>query len=397
VIIEFPERERGRQIIATSPGVPRHGRFRYGGGVESGATGMSWLNGRVDDLAQAHRQELIAQQREQSHRYVVILFLAMPVLFLIGAAREVVQDMPLASWSLTMRLALSVLMVALGLAIRRRLLGNDASTLIAIVGIAAISIGTVFTVQVEPARMSLVHVVLMLLSMQVLPLTIRIRDVVLMSAALTLPLVGLLAWRHAPPGIWLTSMGALALGVCAGLFMRRQRLEIALELFELRHQLEMRADVDMLTGLLNRESWFRNAREVFTLTRDSRTPMAVAYLDLDHFKRINDNFGHATGDHALSLVADVMRRHTRRQDILGRLGGEEFVLLMPGVQEQPALRMVQDLCDAVRAIPFQRPITFSAGLCQVRTTESLEDAMRRADQALLQAKRDGRDRVLRAS
>ncbi|SEK78270.1 diguanylate cyclase (GGDEF) domain-containing protein [Pseudoxanthomonas sp. GM95] len=358
---------------------------------------MRWLNGRVDDLAPEQRQELIAQQREQSRRYVVVLFLSMPMLFLIGGLRELVQELPLASKSLPLRLALSALMVALGLAIQRRLLGENVATLLAILGIAAISVGTVFTVQIEPARMSLVHVVLMLVALQVLPLTIRIRDTFLMAAVLIVPLVGLMAWHQVPMGIWGTSLGAVTLGVIAGLFMRRQRLEIALELFELRHQLEMRADVDMLTGLLNREGWFRNARELFTLTRDTRKPMAVAYLDLDYFKRINDELGHAAGDRALSLVADVMRRHTRRQDIVGRLGGEEFVLLMPGLLEQPALRIVQDLCDAVRAISFQRPITFSAGLSQVRTTEHLEDAMRRADQALLQAKRDGRDRILRAS
>lgn len=355
---------------------------------------MGWLNGRVDDLAPEQRQALIAQQREQSHRYVAILFLAMPLLFLFGALRDIVQDLPLTS--LPYQLALSALMAGFGVAIRRRLVGGDVASRLAIIGIAAISVCTVLSVQVEPARMSLVHVVLMLAAMQVLSLTIRARDAALMAAALVLPLVGLLAWRQAPPGIWAISLGVVALGIGAGLFMRRQQLEIALELFELRSQLELRVDVDMLTGLLNREGWFRNARAVFTLARDTRRPMAVAYLDLDHFKRINDELGHAAGDHALTLVADVMRRHTRSQDILGRLGGEEFVLLMPGLLEQPALRIVQDLCEVVRAMPFQRTITFSAGVCQVRTTETLEVAMRRADQALLQAKREGRDRVLRA-
>jgi diguanylate cyclase (GGDEF)-like protein len=357
---------------------------------------MGWFNGRVDDLAPEQRQALIAQQREQSHRYVAILFLSMPLLFLLGALRDLAQDLPLAFNSLPYRLALSALTVGFGVVIRRRLLSGDMPTLLAIIGIAAISIGTVFSVQVEPARMSLVHVVLMLAAMQVLSLTVRIREAALMAAALVLPLAGLLAWRQAPPGIWTTSLGVVLLGVCAGLFMRRQRLQTALELFELRNQLELRVNVDMLTGLLNREGWFRTAHEVFILARDTRRPMTMAYLDLDHFKRINDELGHAAGDHALTLVADVMRRHTRSQDILGRLGGEEFVLLMPGLLEQPALRIVQDLCEVVRAMPFPRTITFSAGVCQVRTTETLEAAMRRADQALLQAKREGRARVLRA-
>ncbi|WDS36265.1 GGDEF domain-containing protein [Pseudoxanthomonas sp.] len=362
-----------------------------------GRHGMGWLNGRVDDLAPEQRRALIAQQREQSHRYVAILFLSMPLLFLIGGLRDLTQDLHLAITSLPYRLALSALTVSLGVAIRRRWFNGDIPTLLAIIGLAAISIGTVLSVQVEPARMSLVHVVLMLAAVQVLSLSVRLCDAALIAAALTLPLAGLLAWQQAPPGIWTTSLGAVVLGVCAGLFMRRQRLQIALELFELRNQLELRVELDMLTGLLNREGWFRSAREVFTLTRAARKPLALAYLDLDHFKRINDDFGHAAGDVALASVADMMRRHGRRQDIVGRLGGEEFVVLMPGANEQTAVQLVQDLCEAVRTVPAPRPITFSAGVCQVRIQESLEDAIRRADHALLRAKREGRDRVLRAN
>jgi diguanylate cyclase (GGDEF)-like protein len=358
---------------------------------------MGWLNGRVDDLAAEQREELIAQQHEQSRRYVVILFLAMPSLFLIGGLRDLVQDLQLVSRSVPIRMALSLLMVGIGLFIRSRKAGASLVGLAAIAGIATISIGTVLTVQVEPARMSFVHVVLMLVAMQVMPLTMRTRDTAIMAAVLILPLGWLLARHQVSPGMWATSMGALALGVCAGLFMRRQRLDIALELFQLRQQLELRVDLDMLTGLLNREGWFRSAQEVFTITRDARKPLSLAYLDLDHFKRINDDFGHAAGDVALALVADMLRRHSRRQDVVGRLGGEEFVVLMPGVNEQTAVQLMRDVCEAVRAVPAPRPVTFSAGVCQVRTTETLEEAMRRADHALLQAKRDGRDRILRAS
>lgn len=358
---------------------------------------MDWLNGRVDGLAQDQREEVIAQQREQSRRQLSVLFMALPLLFLVDGLEDVASDTSALISSLLWRLGFSLLAVVLALTLRRKALGEDISALLAIVGIGTISVATVLSVQADPARTSFVHVVVMLLAVLLLPMAIRLGDLAAMIAVLLLPLLGLLGWHGVPFSVWATSLTTVSLGICAGIFLRRQRLEIAVELLELRHQLELRIDMDMLTGMHNREGWFRNAREVFILTRDARKPMAVVYLDLDHFKRINDDLGHAAGDHALALVADVMRRYSRRQDILGRLGGEEFVLLMPGLLEQPALRIVQDLCSAVRAIPFQRPITFSAGMCQVRASETLEDAMRRADQVLLQAKREGRDRVLRAS
>jgi len=356
---------------------------------------MEWLNGRIDGLAPEQRAELIAQQREQSRRYVVILFLAAPMLLLIGGVRDLLLGAPHAWMLVPWRITLSLVTAGLAVAIRQGWVSEGISAGLAVLGIGLFNVGLAFNAQAEPAHMGLVHVVVMLLAMMVLPLTIRGRDIVGMVAVLVLPLLGLLAWRHASLAVWWTALAAVALGVWAGLFMRRQRLEIALELFELRRQLELRVDLDMLTGLFNREGWFRSAREVFTLTRNARKPLALAYLDLDHFKRINDDFGHAAGDVALASVADMLRRHSRRQDIVGRLGGEEFVVLMPGVNEQAAVQLVQDLCEAVRAVSAPRPITFSAGVCQVRTTETLETAMRRADQALLQAKREGRDRVLR--
>jgi len=362
-----------------------------------GRQGMGWLNGRVDDLALEQRKELIAQQRAQSRRYLVVLFLAMPLLLLIGAIGELLRDAPYAWRLLPWRIALALASAGLAVAIRRGWVSDGVSAGLAVLGIGLISVGLVLDTRAGPAHLGLVQVVVMLLAMMVLPLTIRVRSTIGMVAVLVLPLLCLLAWRQQTPAAWWSALAMVALGVAAGLLLRRERLQIALELFQLRRQLELRADLDMLTGLFNREGWFRSAREVFTLTRNARRPLSLAYLDLDHFKQINDDFGHAAGDVALAAVADMMRRHSRRQDVVGRLGGEEFVLLMPGVNEQAAVQLVQALCEAVRRVPAPRAITFSAGVCQVRITETLEAAMRRADHALLQAKREGRDRVLRAS
>lgn len=357
---------------------------------------MGWLNGRLDELAWEEREALIAQQREQSRHYVVVLFLFAPLLFLIAGVREILLDNPTAWRQMPVRLALSLVIAALGQSIRRHWVSPGGSAWMAIAGVALINMALALSVQTEPARLSLVHVVAMLVAMQTLPLTIRLRDALGMSLGLILPMVALLAWRHAALAEWWTTLAVIALGIMAGLYMRHARLQIAVDLHELRRALELRVERDVLTGLYNREGWFMHAGTVFQATRNARRPMSLAYLDLDHFKRVNDEHGHAAGDAALRAVAGVMRRHARRQDVIARLGGEEFVLLMPGAPEAAALEMVKALCDAVRAMPGVCPLTVSAGLCQVRTIESLEDAMRRADHALLRAKREGRDRVLRS-
>jgi diguanylate cyclase (GGDEF)-like protein len=357
---------------------------------------MGWFNGRVDDLAPEQRGALIEQQRRESGRYVEVLFVTTPLVFVVSGVHDILTGQPGAWQLMAVRGATAVLILAIGWVVRRYGPRSDVAAGLAVLGVLIASSALACHVVLDPHGLGLAHVVLLLMAMHAIPLTLRPRDAIGMGAALLLPSLAMLALAHAPLASWITDLALLALGIIAGLMLRRRRLDIALELFELRSKLELRVDMDMLTGLLNREGWFRAARVVFTLTRDARRPMTLAYLDLDHFKRINDELGHDAGDRALALVADAMRRCARHQDIAGRLGGEEFVLLMPGLPEMQAVRLVQSLCEAVRRIEFGRSITFSAGVSQVRTTDRLEDTMRRADHALLQAKREGRDRVLRA-
>ncbi|TAA38485.1 GGDEF domain-containing protein [Pseudoxanthomonas winnipegensis] len=388
----------GRPVrIATGPAASRRRQFEYRVTLESGGwSRMGWFNGRVDDLAPEQRSALIEQQQRESGRYVEVLFVATPLVFVISGMRDLLTGQPDAWRLMAVRGATAVAVLIIGWVVRMRGLRSDTAGSLAVLGVLIASGALAYSVTLDPHGLGLAHVVLLLMAMHALPLSLRLRDAIGMGAALLLPSLAMLVLVHASLASWLPDLALLVLGIGAGLMLRRRRLDIALELFELRSKLELRVDMDMLTGLLNREGWFRAARVVFTLTRDARRPMTLAYLDLDHFKRINDELGHDAGDRALALVADAMRRYARRQDIVGRLGGEEFVLLMPGLPEMQAVRQIQDLCEAVRRIEFGRSITFSAGLSQVRTTDRLEDTMRRADHALLQAKRDGRDRVLRA-
>jgi diguanylate cyclase len=156
---------------------------------------------------------------------------------------------------------------------------------------------------------------------------------------------------------------------------------------------------DQLTGALNR----RGLEEMFQ-TESARaqrrgTRLAVALLDIDHFKKLNDSLGHKVGDDALVHLAKVVRQHLRPQDVLARYGGEEFVILLPETgdtdAQQALIRLQRELTREFFMADLQKVvITFSAGVTRLAEGESLESALKRADGAMYQAKQAGRNRVM---
>jgi diguanylate cyclase (GGDEF)-like protein len=137
-------------------------------------------------------------------------------------------------------------------------------------------------------------------------------------------------------------------------------------------------------------------RMVAQATR-AETPLAVAFLDLDHFKQINDTFGHERGDEALAAVAEVMRETLRESDFVGRYGGEEFLLLLPDTDATAAHATAAAVRTAITRLSLpglDRPITASVGIA-ILPTDSIdtETLVRSADRALYAAKSNGRDRI----
>ncbi|MBY0430621.1 MAG: GGDEF domain-containing protein, partial [Rhodospirillales bacterium] len=163
--------------------------------------------------------------------------------------------------------------------------------------------------------------------------------------------------------------------------------------------LERLATTDPLTGAANRRAFFAiAAREIDRMRRHS-LPVAVALMDIDYFKRINDTLGHAAGDIVLKRLVERSQAGLRKVDLLGRLGGEEFAVLLPDSDQDGSLivaeRLRKALCDEPILLE-SGPLTVTAsfGLTQLHPGESAELALARADIALYQAKESGRNRVV---
>lgn len=171
----------------------------------------------------------------------------------------------------------------------------------------------------------------------------------------------------------------------------------------LRHaqdELARLALTDELTGLPNRRSFMQQLEQEFAKSRRHQRPLAVAVLDLDHFKKVNDGYGHAAGDHVLGHFGQFLRAHLRAGDVVGRLGGEEFGLLLPEIGVPDALhllvRIQEELDDcSLDAVCAGFSYSFSAGLVQCLGTEARDSdgLLRLADAALYSAKAAGRKRV----
>jgi diguanylate cyclase (GGDEF)-like protein len=170
-----------------------------------------------------------------------------------------------------------------------------------------------------------------------------------------------------------------------------------LELEEVERQLREQADRDWLTGLHNRRYLARELdRHAAAVTAG---PLSLAVLDIDHFKSINDRFGHEVGDAVLRRVASVLRAQLRDGDAVVRSGGEEFVLLMPDTGEEAAAACCERLLGAIRAERWERVVpglalTASIGVATAREASALDTLTARADGRLYEAKRAGRDRVV---
>ena len=177
-------------------------------------------------------------------------------------------------------------------------------------------------------------------------------------------------------------------------------ISLELETENLKAELKVvhtQATHDTLTGLPNRNSYNQRLKEEIARYHRYKSPLTLAIWDIDHFKNINDTYGHKSGDKVLALTAKQLQDHTRDTDFIARFGGEEFVMLLPNTNKESALILIEQLREIIQTTGFNAngkavPITISCGLTDFLEEDTEDSLFERADKALYEAKNQGRNR-----
>lgn len=177
-------------------------------------------------------------------------------------------------------------------------------------------------------------------------------------------------------------------------------VSLILRIYQVEEKMRHLASYDSLTGLLTRHAFFASANHYVSLATRQQTVFSVIIIDLDHFKQVNDQHGHPAGDAVLRLFADVLNSVARRSDITGRMGGEEFAVVLPSTTAPEAIDFSERLHVAINkaVLKYNDVIikyTVSIGLTSFEpgSDDTMEDLLARADLALYQAKRAGRNQT----
>ena len=190
-----------------------------------------------------------------------------------------------------------------------------------------------------------------------------------------------------------TDLGTFGLSLAFGAMSCLAIVAIAIIVINRYHRTLIRAATrDHVTGAFNRQAFEAMADDAILTARRAGEPLSVVLFDLDDFKRYNDSYGHNAGDSALREVARVATTVVRRSDVVGRWGGDEFVLLLPTCAETAASRIAEDLAAAVRAndpevAGVPAAISISTGAAQLRPNDRLADIVARADDAMYRSRR----------
>ncbi|SIO25296.1 GGDEF domain-containing protein [Halodesulfovibrio marinisediminis] len=181
--------------------------------------------------------------------------------------------------------------------------------------------------------------------------------------------------------------------------MQRELLKQHAELNDTFHLVEKLSQTDVLTGVANRRHILEKLTEEIERSNSYDLPLSILSLDIDHFKKINDRYGHSAGDQALITFSQTCQSQLRDSDLFGRMGGEEFIAILPHTYSKDALVTAKRICGKIKSTSTfyenkQISFTVSVGVACYKVNEDLEAFLNRADQALYRAKNEGRNRVV---
>ena len=202
-------------------------------------------------------------------------------------------------------------------------------------------------------------------------------------------------WHHNIPIIpsaWLIGISGAVIALWFDTFGRH-----AEDRAEMEYRLEILATTDPLTGILNRRAFLERGKALSEAAKRYGHPMTVMMLDIDHFKQVNDRHGHDTGDDVLRQFVTVVRKCLRQVDVFGRMGGEEFAVLMPETAQKGAMIAAERIRKAVEQAKLEtdgQSLSVTVSVGATVGTHTVEEALKLADEALYQAKSEGRNRVI---
>ena len=232
--------------------------------------------------------------------------------------------------------------------------------------------------------------------------TVVVITAIAMTSSLALTMAAMLRRNQQGLGLQMDIGALISIGVALLVTPPMAWVIIDLLLRVHRDEQEMRslASYDSLTGLLSRHAFFDTSTNYVSLARREKNSFSVLIIDLDHFKQINDRYGHPAGDAVLKLFADVVNSVARRSDIIGRLGGEEFAVVLPSTTAAEATEFSERLHQAINKAVLKYNdhairYTASIGLTEFdpESEDSIDDLLARADLALYQAKQSGRNQT----
>jgi diguanylate cyclase len=189
------------------------------------------------------------------------------------------------------------------------------------------------------------------------------------------------------------------------MLLQTQLDESAIELKKLREELVQAhetAKTDALTGLLNRRAFDQNLDTQIKNNRQTNSELCLLILDLDHFKKVNDTYGHQVGDNVLRYTANLMKQHITKNHYPARYGGEEMAIIMPDTPFNKAMDIAEKIRSSLSLHPLKRKgskesigiVTVSIGVSGLKSNDSIESLIERADQAMYLAKKNGRNQVM---
>ena len=339
---------------------------------------------------------LLADRLETARRFLPQASVFAALVLILFAALDVAVDA--ANWrsAFAVRLAGALVLVALALLVRRRMPGWLLETLLCLPPLVLVCTVAGAAAMLQQGFARYFGGIALMFTLSGAWLT-RPQTFVATNV-LAFFVVCSLAWAHQVRGavlqdlLWTSLLGVLCGGIFYDFLLRANRRALGLQL-----ELKTESRTDMLTGLPNRRAFLERAEDMAHRSRRRGRCLSVLLIDADHFKAVNDQYGHDAGDAVLQCLASAIANALDGPSNCGRLGGEEFAVLVPDLRSDAALELGEKLCAAVRQFDWELEnlpkLTVSIGVASSEAPELFATMLRAADQALYAAKNQGRDRA----